>query len=141
MQLFREAAGAVRPNWLLIGIQPDDVVRMEISAKVPGLETRTRQISMDASVGNPGERKADAYEELLLDVIEGDRSLFLRYDEVKAAWAVIDPVMRAWGEDEQPPLQYPVSSWGPKAAGQIFGDSGRQWRHRLSCIGAAEGEC
>ncbi|HET6719241.1 MAG TPA: glucose-6-phosphate dehydrogenase [Rhodocyclaceae bacterium] len=141
MQLFREAAGAVRPNWLLIGIQPDDVVRMEISAKVPGLETRTRQISMDASVGNPGERKADAYEELLLDVIEGDRSLFLRYDEVKAAWAVIDPVMRAWAEDEQPPLQYPVGSWGPKAAGQIFGDSGRQWRHRLSCIGLAEGEC
>jgi glucose-6-phosphate 1-dehydrogenase len=134
MQLFQGSGIAgVHPNWLLIGIQPDDVVRMEISAKVPGLETRTRQISMDASVGSPGERKADAYEELLLDVIQGDRSLFLRYDEVKAAWGIVDPVMHAWAEDERPPLQYPVGSWGPKAASSIFGESGRTWRHTLSC--------
>ena len=141
MQLFQgTGAATVHPNWLLIGIQPDDVVQMEISAKVPGLETRTRQIAMDASVGNPGERKADAYEDLLLDVIQGDRSLFLRYDEVKAAWNVVDPVMRGWSEDEHPPLQYPVGSWGPKAANQIFGQVDREWRQTLSCNGKADGE-
>lgn len=139
MQLFQgTGASAVHPNWLLIGIQPDDVVQMEISAKVPGQETRTRQISMDASVGNPGERKADAYEDLLMDVIQGDRSLFLRYDEVKAAWNVVDPFMRGWSDDEHPPLQYPVGSWGPKAADRIFGDSARQWRQNLSCNGKPE---
>lgn len=141
MQLFQgTGASAVHPNWLLIGIQPDDVVQMEISAKVPGQETRTRQISMDASVGNPGERKADAYEDLLMDVIQGDRSLFLRYDEVKAAWNIVDPVMRGWADDERPPLQYPVGSWGPKAADQIFGQVDRAWRQTLSCNGKSEGE-
>ena len=139
MQLFQGTGAAnVHPNWLLIGIQPDDVVQMEISAKVPGAETRTRQIVMDASVGNPGERKADAYEELLLDVIEGNRSLFLRYDEVKAAWRVVDPVMRAWSEDEHPPLQYPVGSWGPKAANHIFDKADQAWRQSLSCNGKTD---
>lgn len=141
MQLFQESgASAVHSNWLLIGIQPDDMVQMEISAKVPGQETRTRQISMDASVGNPGERKADAYEDLLMDVIQGDRSLFLRYDEVKAAWNIVDPFMLAWAEDEHPPLHYPVDSWGPKAADQIFGQADRQWRQELSCNGKPERE-
>lgn len=136
IQLFQgSGSAAVRPNWLLIGIQPDDVVHMEISAKVPGLETRTREISMDASIGKSGERKADAYEDLLLDVIQGNRSLFLRYDEVKAAWSIVDPVMRGWAEDELPPLQYPPGSWGPKAADQLFGQSDRQWRQSLSCDG------
>lgn len=139
MQLFQGASIATtHPNWLLIGIQPDDVVQMEISAKVPGTETRTRQIVMDASVGNPGERKADAYEDLLLDVIEGNRSLFLRYDEVKAAWSVIDPVMRAWAEDEHPPLQYPTGSWGPKAADQLFDQAGQKWRQNLNCNGKTD---
>ncbi|MBK7648269.1 MAG: glucose-6-phosphate dehydrogenase [Betaproteobacteria bacterium] len=141
MQLFQgTGASAVHPNWLLIGIQPDDAVQMEISAKVPGQETLTRQISMDASVGNPGERKADAYEELLMDVIQGDRSLFLRYDEVKAAWNIVDPFLRGWADDERPPLQYPVGSWGPKAADRIFGQADREWRQTLSCNGKPEGE-
>ncbi|MBU0654911.1 MAG: glucose-6-phosphate dehydrogenase [Gammaproteobacteria bacterium] len=136
MQLF-EGSGISQPhpNWLLIGIQPEDAVRMEISAKVPGLEMRTRQIVMDASVARPEERKAEAYEELLLDVIKGDRSLFLRYDEVKAAWTVVDPVMQRWGEDEQLPLQYPAGGWGPRAAEGLFGDSGDHWRHTLACNG------
>lgn len=141
IQLFQgTGAAAGHPNWLLIGIQPDDVVQMEISAKLPGQETRTRQITMDASVGHPGERKADAYEELLMDVIQGNRSLFLRYDEVKAAWNVVDPIMHAWAEDEHPPLQYPVGSWGPKAANQIFAQADREWRQSLSCNGKSEGE-
>jgi glucose-6-phosphate 1-dehydrogenase len=141
MQLFQgTGASSVHPNWLLIGIQPDDVVQMEISAKVPGQETRTRQISMDASVGTPGERKADAYEDLLMDVIQGDRSLFLRYDEVKAAWNIVDPFMHGWANDEHPPLQYPVGSWGPKAADPIFGQADRAWRQTLSCNGKAGGE-
>jgi glucose-6-phosphate 1-dehydrogenase len=138
MQLFHGSGiSQPHPNWLLIGIQPEDAVRMEISAKLPGLEMRTRQIVMDASVAKPEERKAEAYEELLLDVIKGDRSLFLRYDEVKAAWNVVDPVMQRWEEDEQLPLQYPAGGWGPKAAEKIFGDTDRSWRHTLSCNGDA----
>lgn len=132
VQLFRETGLACpHPNWLLIGIQPEDKVRMEISAKVPGLEMRTRQIAMDASVGSADERKAEAYEELLLDVIQGDRSLFLRYDEVEAAWQVVDPVRQAWAADKQPPLPYGPGSWGPPAADQLLAETGRKWRHVL----------
>jgi glucose-6-phosphate 1-dehydrogenase len=72
------------------------------------------------SVGNPGERKADAYEELLMDVIQGDRSLFLRYDEVKAAWNVVDPFMHAWAEDERPPLAISGRQLGAEGSGIIF---------------------
>lgn len=133
VSLFQGQGASALPNWLMIGIQPEDAVRMEITAKVPGLEMRTRQITMDASVSSPGERKAEAYEELLLDVIKGDRALFLRYDEVTAAWQVVDPVMQAWSQDEHPPLQYPLGSWGPKAAERVFGDSLRVWRHSLAC--------
>lgn len=134
MQLFQGSGIAQpHPNWLLIGIQPEDVVRMEISAKVPGLEMRTRQLVMDASISTPGERKAEAYEELLLDVIKGDRSLFLRYDEVEAAWRVVDPLRQYWQADEQPPFQYPAGSWGPKAADKLLTDSGRAWRHCIDC--------
>ena len=140
IQFFKGTAATPDPNWLLIGIQPDNAVKLEISARLPGMETRTRQISMDASVGNPGERKADAYENLLLDVIQGNRSLFLRYDEVRAAWNVIDPVMRAWSEDERPPLKYQVGSWGPNAANQLFGQSGRRWRHNLNCQNGFDGD-
>jgi glucose-6-phosphate 1-dehydrogenase len=133
IQLFQGSGGAaVRPNWLVIGIQPDDVVQMEISARLPGLGSHTRAISMDATVGETGERKADAYEGLLLDVIQGDRSLFLRYDEVKAAWNVVDLLMHAWRADPRPPLQYPGGSWGPPAAGQLFGRADRQWRQSLA---------
>ena len=132
MDLFPRAAGKKRlPNWLLLGIQPDDAVRMEISAKVPGVEMHTRQIVMNATIGQPEERKSEAYEELLLDVIQGNRALFLRYDEVKAAWSVVDPILHAWQQDEQMPLQYPAGSWGPKAADRLFGDSGREWRDSL----------
>ncbi|MEN9500848.1 MAG: hypothetical protein RI964_133 [Pseudomonadota bacterium] len=134
MQLFKKA-GMTNPkrNWLLLGIQPEDAVRMEISAKVPGLEMDTRQIAMDASIAMPEERKADAYEELLLDVIQGDRSLFLRYDEVEAAWQVVDPIMQKWAQDEQLPLQYPAGGWGPKVAAQMFDEEGGEWRHDLKC--------
>ena len=145
IQLFRGTgstdAAAVRPNWLLIGIQPEDIVRLEISARVPGLETRTRQIAMDASVVIPGERKSDAYEDLLLEVIQGNRSLFLRYDEVMTAWNIIDPVRCGWDDDTRPPLQYAAGSWGPDDADRIFGRSGRKWRQSLNCDGKQKGEC
>lgn len=140
MQLFRKAGKGKRPpNWLLLGIQPEDTVRLEISAKVPGLEMNTRQIVMDASVAHPEERKADAYEELLLDVIEGDRSLFLRYDEVKAAWSVVDPILAHWQQDEQLPLQYPAGSWGPKFVDKtLFKDTDHTWRYNLASNGQGE---
>ena len=122
-------------NWLLFGIQPEDAIRLEISAKVPGLDIKTRQIVMDASVAKPQERKVDAYEELLLDVIQGDRSLFLRYDEVKEAWNVVDPILQHWQHNASSPQPYVAGSWGPKAVDLLFAGEEPVWRYDMNLQG------
>jgi glucose-6-phosphate 1-dehydrogenase len=131
-QLFRDAALACRlPNWVLLGIQPIECVRMEITVKEPGLEMRTRQISLDASFRGEHETATDAYEDLLLDVVEGDRSLFLRYDEVDWAWQVVDPVLRNWSQETEYIHTYPAGSWGPSEARRLFEKEGQYWRHSI----------
>ena len=86
-QLFRgTAVERLHPNWVVLGIQPEECLRVEMMAKEPGLDLRTGQISLDARLHPEGSERSDAYEGLLLDVMEGDRSLFLRYDEIEWAW-------------------------------------------------------
>ncbi|MGH8596415.1 MAG: glucose-6-phosphate dehydrogenase, partial [Gammaproteobacteria bacterium] len=92
LQFFRGTnVERLHSNWVVLGIQPEETLRIEISAKEPGLEMRTRQLSLDAHFRDERHESTDAYEDLLLDVIRGDRSLFLRYDEVEYAWRVVDP--------------------------------------------------
>ena len=93
---------------------------------------RTRQTSLDASLRNAGDDLTDAYEELLLDVIDGDRSLFLRYDEVEYAWRVVDPVLRVWAMERDYIHTYPAGSWGPKESRRLFEKEEHQWRHSLT---------
>ena len=89
LQFFKDTqVQQMLPNWVLLGIQPVDCLRMEVTVKEPGLEMKTRLTSLDAGFRNEDELATDAYEDLLLDVIEGDRSLFLRLDEVENAWRV-----------------------------------------------------
>ena len=103
----------IRQNWILLGIQPCECLRMEMTVKEPGLEMRTRQTSLDASLRADGDMQTDAYEELLLDVIDGDRSLFLRYDEVEQAWRVVDPVLRSWAGERDDYPYLPGRLLGP----------------------------
>lgn len=121
----------MRQNWILLGIQPEESLRVEMTAKVPGLEMKTRQLSLDASYLREGESHTDAYEDLLLDVIEGDRSLFLRYDEVEAAWRVVDPVLSSWSQERDFIHTYPAGSWGPEESRRLFEKEYHQWRHTM----------
>lgn len=131
-QFFRDSqVKKMEPNWLVFGIQPQETIRVEMTAKQPGLEINTRQISLDATMRQDGEISNDAYEELLLDVIKGDRSLFLRYDEVKAAWKVVDPVLQIWAEDRGFIDTYPSGTWGPKDSVKLFDLPGQTWRYSL----------
>ena len=131
-QFFRNTRAArMKQNWVLLGIQPSDSLRLEITVKEPGLEMRTRQTSLDASFRNEGEMVTDAYEDLLLDVIEGDRSLFLRYDEVEWLWRVVDPVLRAWSTERDYIHGYPAGSWGPRESRRLFEKENQHWRHSL----------
>ncbi|MGM0595062.1 MAG: glucose-6-phosphate dehydrogenase, partial [Pseudomonadota bacterium] len=101
-QLFRETQlEQIKPNWLVLGIQPDECLRAELQVKVPGLEMRTQTTQLDASTCGVSQLTLDAYEALLLDVIEGDSSLFLRYDEVEWAWRVVDPILKVWSTERE----------------------------------------
>ena len=132
LQFFRDTqVERMHPNWVVLGIQPEECLRMELSAKEPGLEMRTRQISLDAQFRDARYEHTDAYEDLLLDVIEGDRSLFLRYDEVEAAWRVVDPVLHVWATERDYIPTYPAGSWGPKDALRLFDKEEQTWRHTL----------
>jgi glucose-6-phosphate 1-dehydrogenase len=121
----------MHPNWVLIGIQPSDCLKMEITVKQAGLQMFTRQTSLDASLHADNEAKIDAYEELLLDIIEGDRSLFLRYDEVENAWRVIEPVLHTWAIERDYIPSYPAGSWGPKGSSRLFEQETQFWRHSM----------
>ncbi|MCK5917906.1 MAG: glucose-6-phosphate dehydrogenase [Cocleimonas sp.] len=118
-----------KPNWLLIGIQPDASLRMELTVKKPGLNMETKVISLDASFND--ETGRDGYEGLLLDVIEGDHSLFLRSDEVEASWQIIDPVLRSWATHQDYIRTYPAGSWGPEDSLRLFEKEGQYWRSSL----------
>jgi glucose-6-phosphate 1-dehydrogenase len=123
------------PNWILLGIQPKDCMRMEMRVKVPGFDLNTRTISLDATYRHNGDDDGDAYEELLLDVMQGDHSLFLRYDEVEWAWRVVDPVLKVWSMERDFINTYQAGSWGPRGTYRLFDREDQFWRHSLDVDG------
>lgn len=126
-----------RPNWIMLGIQPDDCLKMEIQVKIPGLELQTRTISLDATYRKDGEDDYDAYEGLLLDAMEGDHSLFLRFDEVEWSWRVVDPILKVWAMERDFINTYSAGSWGPRGTYRLFDREDQFWRHSLSVKGGA----
>ena len=80
----------------MLGIQPHDSLKMEMQVKVPGLDLHTRTISLDATYHKGSEEMSTLMKACLLDVMLGDQSLFLRIDEVEAAWRVVDPIIKVW---------------------------------------------
>ena len=131
-QLFRETPiQKLDPNWILMSIQPNECLRIELQVKEAGLEMRTTPTHLDASFCRIPNSELDAYESLLLDVIEGDRSLFLRADEVQCAWKVVDPILSAWNADSDFIQTYPSGSWGPPESSRLFDRPDHQWRNHL----------
>jgi glucose-6-phosphate 1-dehydrogenase len=121
-------------NWLLMGIQPDECLRVEMTVKAPGLEMATRRTGLDASYRHKDEVANDAYEELLLDIMQGDRSLFLSYREVQSAWQVVDPVLQGWAAQKDEMPEYAAGSWGPTEADDLFDGKCRSWRNSLELL-------
>lgn len=131
-QLFRETPlQSIAPNWVLLSIQPEESMHMEIHVKQPGLDMDTRVMQMNASFLKTDEQTLDAYETLLLDVIEGDRSLFIRFDEVEWAWQVVDPILKNWAVEREFIPTYPADSWGPTEANRLFDSDDQTWRNEV----------
>jgi glucose-6-phosphate 1-dehydrogenase len=132
LQFFRGTeVQCMNPNWVLLGIQPEECIRIEMTVKEPGLEMRTRSSTLDASFRQENEKAIDAYEDLLLDVLKGDRSLFLRFDEVEYAWRIVDPILQTWAIERDYIVTYPAGSWGPEDSRRLFDKETQFWRSSL----------
>lgn len=128
--------GPSQPNWIMLGIQPNDCLKMEMQVKVPGLDLHTRAISLDATYRKDSDEDFDAYAGLLLDVIQGDQSLFLRIDEVENAWRVVDPILKVWAMERDFINVYQAGTWGPRGTYRLFDRDDQFWRHSLDLDGA-----
>ncbi len=122
-------------NWLIIGIQPRECIKMEIQSKIPGLDIKTRTIQLDAANRQDGDDTVDAYEALLLNLMEGDNSNYLHISEAEAQWRLVDPVVKAWAEDRKPVYQYPAGSSDPEASKVIFEAEDQFWRYSIELDG------
>ncbi len=127
--LFADRSGTPMANKLVLRLQPDESVRQWIMIKDPGPGgMRLKHVKLDMSFADEfEERSPDAYERLLLDVIRGNQTLFMRGDEVEAAWAWIDPIFEAWEETDQPVRQYTAGTWGPSQSIALMERDGRTW--------------
>ncbi len=131
-QLFQETQiQRFEPNWLVLGIQPNECLRFVVQVKEPGLEMKIRTTQMDASYCRASDVKLDAYEALLLDVIEGDSTLFLRYDEVNWAWKIVDPILKVWSMERDFIHTYAAGSWGPAEVNRLFDSDDQYWRNMV----------
>ncbi|MFC3705439.1 glucose-6-phosphate dehydrogenase [Devosia honganensis] len=127
--IFDHAEGAPRPNKLIIRLQPDEGVKLTMMIKDPGPGgMRLREVPLNLSFAETfTERTPEAYERLLMDVIRGSQTLFMRRDELEAAWAWIDPIREAWNRSSEPPQTYTAGTWGPTGAVALIERDGRTW--------------
>lgn len=122
-------------NWLILNIQPRECIKMEIESKIPGLDIATRTLSIDGPQRQATDESIDSYESLLLNLMEGDPSLYLHISEVEAQWRLIDPIVKAWSEDKSPVHQYIAGSRDPKESSVIFESEDQFWRYSIELNG------
>jgi glucose-6-phosphate 1-dehydrogenase len=119
----------LRPNVLLIHVQPNEGVSLAIGAKVPGQGMRIRTVHMDFLYGGAfREGLPDAYERLILDAMLGDQTLFTRSDEIEEQWALVDAVIAFWRRDHPQFPNYAAGTWGPAGSDELLHRDGRSWR-------------
>jgi glucose-6-phosphate 1-dehydrogenase len=117
-----------QPNRLLIRIQPEEGILLRVQAKQPGTRMLLAPVDLQFRYRDVFRTTPEAYETLLLDVMRGDATLFMRADQVERAWEVIAPILDAW--QAVPPADfpdYPAGSWGPEAADALINQDGRSW--------------
>jgi glucose-6-phosphate 1-dehydrogenase len=127
--IFPPDAAEWTPNKLIIRLQPEEGMRLAMMTKDPGpgglrLSPTALDIRFEKTFGM---RFPDAYERLLMDTVRGNATLFMRRDEVEAAWAWVEPILQAWGSRPDQPRHYPAGTWGPTAAIALIERDGRTW--------------
>ena len=127
--IFEDSAGPVMGNKLVLRLQPDEGVKLWLMIKDPGPGgLRLQHVPLDMSFAEAfGVHQPEAYERLLMDVVRGNQTLFMRRDEVEAAWKWVDPILAAWENLREAPKPYTAGSWGPSAAVALVERDGRTW--------------
>jgi glucose-6-phosphate 1-dehydrogenase len=124
----QEGSVGVRPNTLVMTIQPNEGVSLSLGAKIPGTRMRIRPVQMEFLYGTSFmSQSPEAYERLIMDAMRGDATLFTRDDEVEAQWTICDPIVRTWEATPGPLPQYEAGTQGPEEAARLLED-GDQWR-------------
>lgn len=125
-----EAIEAWQPNRLVINIQPRKGIQLRFQAKQPGLKMVLNPVDMNFNYSDTyKEEPPDAYETLLLDVMLGDQTLFMRRDQIEAAWKIMDPITSVWDATSPPDFpDYPAGTWGPTDAQALIARDGYTWQ-------------
>lgn len=121
----------LEPNTLVIRLQPEEYIRLQIMSKRPGLERQVQleEVTLDVSLtaAFAGQRRRIAYERLILDLLAGDQTLFVRRDEVEAQWTWIDSIIEGWKAANMKPSPYSSGNWGPSSAIALIERDGASW--------------
>jgi glucose-6-phosphate 1-dehydrogenase len=130
--IFSGPGAALQPNKLIIGLQPEENISLRVMAKEPGLDRagmRLREAPLDISLPNAFSeaRRRIAYERLLLDLMDGESTLFVRRDEVEAQWTWVDQIRAGWKATGMTPKGYAAGTWGPSAAIALTERDGVSW--------------
>lgn len=128
LALFRTSTRRPEPNVLRMRIQPDAEISLIVELKRPGTLNDLIPVELDMLYGDVFQAPLrDAYERLLIDALHGDAVLFMREDEIDAAWRVVDPLLAYWRNENDDFPNYPAGSWGPEAADELIAREGRKW--------------
>lgn len=129
--IFSESYADLPSNKLTIRLQPDEGVELEMMNKIPGIASQMQihenKLDLSFSKTYDNQRVVDAYERLLLEVVNGNQSLFVRRDEVEAAWQWADGIITAWQSTNEAPKPYAAGSWGPVSSISLIARDDRQW--------------
>ncbi len=127
--IFAQPTGSFQPNCLVIRLQPDEGLHLNLMAKTPGDGMRLKPVELELDFRETFKTpRMDAYERLLLDVLRNQLTLFMRSDELEAAWEWVEPILDFWEHEDNEPIPYTAGSWGPAAASALIGRDGLQWR-------------
>ena len=126
--IFTQQHRAAMANRLVFRLQPDEGIQLSLSEKQPGagMNIKMSELSLNPET-LAGKRVPDAYERLLSDVLADNQTLFVRRDELMAAWEWIDPIIQHWRQSGVRPEPYQTGSWGPSAATLLLARDGRLW--------------
>ena len=128
MAFQSELSTGIKPNVLVLTVQPNEGVSLSIGAKIPGTRMAIRTVNMEFLYGTAFlSESPEAYERLIIDAMRGDATLFTRNDEVEAQWNICDPILQAWSQTPGPLPHYPAGSQGPTEAERLL-LGGARWR-------------